>query len=87
MTAFLVDIEVYLVGAPRAALWQTLNLLARVISEIVKQSLSLDEAIACTAVVAIVSESDERARGRKRFWSQLSNSKLVRDRRYVLMGS
>ena len=38
--------------------------------------LSFDEAIASRAVFVIVFMSD----GRKRFWSELSNSKTVRDR-------
>ena len=37
--------------------------------------LPLDEAIASRAVFVIVSASDGRADGRKRFWSQLNNSK------------
>ena len=37
--------------------------------------LPLDEAIASRAVSVIVSGSDGRADGRKRFWSQLNNSK------------
>ena len=41
------------------------------------------EAIASRAVFVIVS----RAGGRKRFWSQLNNSKTVRDRPYVSMRS
>ena len=37
--------------------------------------LPLDEAIASRAVLVVVSGSDVRADGRKRFWSQLNNSK------------
>ena len=35
--------------------------------------LPLDEAVVSRAVVVIVSGSDGRAVGRKRFWSQLNN--------------
>ena len=45
--------------------------------------LSLDEAIASSAVFVIVSGSD----GRKRFWSHLNNSKTVRYIIYVSIGS
>ena len=37
--------------------------------------LLLDEAVASKTVFVIVTWSDERADGRKRFWSQLNNSK------------
>ena len=45
--------------------------------------LPLDEVVASRAVFVIVSRSD----GRKRFWSQLNNSKTVRDRPYVSIRS
>ena len=43
--------------------------------------LPLDEAIASTAIFVCASD------GRKRFWSQLNNSKTVRDRPYVSWGA
>ena len=49
--------------------------------------MPLDEAIASRAVFVIVSGSDGRTGGRKRFWSQLNNSKTVIDRSYVSIGS
>ena len=49
--------------------------------------LPLDEAIASRAVVVIVSGSDGRTGGRKHFWNQLNNSKTVRYRPDVSMGS
>ena len=49
--------------------------------------LPLDEAVASRAVLVIVSGSDDRANGRKRFRSQLINSKTVRDRKFVSLGS
>ena len=49
--------------------------------------LPLDEAIASRAVFVIASGSDGRTGGRKRYWSQLNNSKTVRDRPYVSIGS
>ena len=45
--------------------------------------LLLDETVASRAVFVIVSGSD----GWKRFWSELNNSKTVRDRPYVSFGS
>ena len=52
------------------------------LSRYLRQFLPLDE-----AVFVIVSESDGRTGERKLFWSQLSNSNMVRDRPYALMGS
>ena len=46
--------------------------------------LPLDEAVASRAVFVIASGSDGRA---ERLWSQLNNSKTVRDRPYASMGS
>ena len=47
--------------------------------------MPLDEA--SIAVFVIVSGSDGRADGRKRFWSQLNSSKTVRVRPYMSMGA
>ena len=52
-------------------------------STVTKWFSPLDEATVSRVVFVIVSGSD----GRKCFWSQLNNSKAVRDRRYVSMGS
>ena len=49
--------------------------------------LPLDEVIASKAILVIVSGLDGRTDGRKRFWNHLNNSKTVRDRQYVSMGS
>ena len=49
-----------------------------------KHFLPLDEAISSRAVFVIVSGSDGQA---ERFWSQLNNSKTVRDMPYMSMGS
>ena len=49
---------------------------------LVEWFLPLDEVIASRAVFVIVFVSD----GRKRFWSQLNNSKTVSDRSHVSMG-
>ena len=46
--------------------------------------MSLDEAVSCRAVFVIVSESDGRA---GRFWGQLYNLKMARDRPCVSIGS
>ena len=45
--------------------------------------LPLDESVASMAAFVILSGGD----GWRRFWSQLSNSKTVRDRPYLSMGS
>ena len=48
--------------------------------------LPLGEAIASRAVFVAVSESDGQAGGNT-FWSQINNSKTVRDRPYISIGS
>ena len=48
--------------------------------------MPLDDAIACKAVFVIVSASDGRTGGRTSSWSQLNNSKMIRDRLNVSMG-
>ena len=49
--------------------------------------LPLGEAVASRAVFVIVPGSDGRTDGWKRFWSQLNNSKSVRDKPYKSMRS
>ena len=47
-------------------------------SEFEDRFLSFEEAIASRAALVIVSGTDGRADGRKRFWSQLNNTKAVK---------
>ena len=49
--------------------------------------LPLYETVASGAVFDIVSGSGRRADGWKCFWSQLNNSKTIRDRPHVSIGS